>query len=129
MSDDRIASGIEIITTSVERQEPRKTRIISAVRPAAIAPSRSTPLTELVTNTDWSNSSLMLSPCGAAARIVCKALLHAVDDGQGRGIAVLDDAEQDRAAAVLAHDVLLHQSSRRGPAPRPSGRWWRRWRT
>jgi len=34
---------IEIITTSVERQEPRKIRIISAVRPAAMAPSRSTP--------------------------------------------------------------------------------------
>ena len=72
-SDDRIASGIEIITTSVERQEPRKTRIISAVRPAAMAPSRSTPLTELVTNTDWSNSSLIFSPAGAAARIACRA--------------------------------------------------------
>ena len=52
MSDDRIASGIEIITTSVDRHEPRNSRIISAVRPAAIAPSRRTPLTELVTNTD-----------------------------------------------------------------------------
>ena len=30
-SDDRIASGIEIITTSVDRQEPRNSRIISAV--------------------------------------------------------------------------------------------------
>ena len=59
-SEDRIASGIEIMTTSVERHEPRKTRIISAVRPAAIAPSRSTPMTEEVTNTDWSNSSLIL---------------------------------------------------------------------
>ena len=52
VSDDRIASGIEIMTTSVERHEPRKTRIISAVRPAAMAPSRNTPLTEFVTNTD-----------------------------------------------------------------------------
>ena len=68
MSEDRIASGIEIMTTSVERQEPRKSRIISAVRPAAMAPSRSTPSTELVTNTDWSNSSLILRPAGAAAR-------------------------------------------------------------
>ncbi len=73
-SDDRIASGIEIITTSVDRQEPRKIRIISAVRPAAIAPSRSTPFTEFVTNIDWSNSSLTLSPAGAAARIACSAL-------------------------------------------------------
>src|SRR6202795_3836640 len=71
--DDRIASGIEIITTRVERQEPRKIRIISAVRPAAMAPSRKTPLTEFVTNTDWSNSSLILSPAGAAARVACRA--------------------------------------------------------
>ena len=72
-SDDRIASGIEIITTSVERHEPRNTRIINAVRPAAIAPSRNTPSTELVTNTDWSNSSLILRPGGAAARIAPSA--------------------------------------------------------
>ena len=52
ISDDRIASGIEIITTTVERHEPKKINIISAVRPTAMAPSRSTPLTEDVTNTD-----------------------------------------------------------------------------
>ena len=75
VSEDRIASGIEIITTSVDRQEPRKIRIISAVRPAAMAPSRNTPLTELLTNTDWSNSSVTLSPAGAAARIACRAYL------------------------------------------------------
>ena len=32
MSEERIDSGIEIITTSVERQEPRNSTIISAVR-------------------------------------------------------------------------------------------------
>ena len=47
-----IASGIEIITTIVGRHEPRKSRIISAVSPAAIAPSRSTATTEATTNTD-----------------------------------------------------------------------------
>jgi hypothetical protein len=51
-SDVRIASGIEIITTRVERHEPRNSRIISAVSPAAIAPSRSTPVIESFTNTD-----------------------------------------------------------------------------
>jgi hypothetical protein len=35
-------------------------------------------------------------------------LLHAIDDGQRRRVAVLDDAQQDRAATVRAHDVLLH---------------------
>jgi len=43
---------MEISTTSVERHEPRNSRIISAVRPAAIAPSRSTPCTDAFTNTD-----------------------------------------------------------------------------
>src|SRR5258708_4174524 len=38
-------------------------------------------------------------------------LLHAVDDRQRRSVAVLDDAEQNRPAAILAHDVLLHQRS------------------
>ena len=38
-------------------------------------------------------------------------LLDAVDDRERRGVAVLDDAEQDRALAVRAHDVLLHQRS------------------
>ena len=45
-------SGIEIMTTRVDRHEPRNSRIISAVSPAAIAPSRTTPTTEFVTNTD-----------------------------------------------------------------------------
>jgi hypothetical protein len=61
------------MTISVDRQEPRNSRIINAVRPAAIAPSRITPLTELVTNTDWSNSSLITVPDGAAARATCSA--------------------------------------------------------
>ena len=40
------------MTTRVERQDPRNTRIISAVSPAAIAPSRTTAVTALLTNTD-----------------------------------------------------------------------------
>ena len=34
----RIESGIETMTMRVERQEPRNSRIMRAVRPAAIAP-------------------------------------------------------------------------------------------
>ncbi len=37
--------------------------------------------------------------------------LHAVDNRQRRGIAVLDHTEQNRAVAILAHDVLLHERS------------------
>ena len=59
---------MEIMTTIVDRQEPRNSRIIIAVNAAAIAPSRTTLVTAALTNTDWSNSSLILRPGGAAAR-------------------------------------------------------------
>ena len=39
-SELKIESGIEIITTKVERHEPRNSTIIRAVSPAAMAPSR-----------------------------------------------------------------------------------------
>ena len=43
MTEVRIDSGIEVATMSVLRHEPRNSRIISAVNPAAIAPSLNTP--------------------------------------------------------------------------------------
>ena len=49
-----------------------------AVSAAAIAPSRSTPTSACLTNTDWSNSSLISRPGGAAWRIVCRASLTAL---------------------------------------------------
>jgi hypothetical protein len=52
VSEDKIARGIEIMTTTVDRHDPRNSRIIRAVKPAAIAPSRSTPSTDCLTNTD-----------------------------------------------------------------------------
>ncbi len=54
---DSTASGIEAAMITVERQEPRKIRIIRLVRAAAIAPSRTTPETEAFTNSDWSFSA------------------------------------------------------------------------
>ena len=60
-------SGIETITISVDRHEPRNSRIISAVRPAAIAPSRTTPLTAAPTNSDWSASGTIWVPAGSEA--------------------------------------------------------------
>src|ERR1700722_243510 len=66
--DVRIDSGIEIKTIKVDRHEPRNSRIIRPVRLAAIAPSRRTAAIDAVTSFDWSNSSLMLRPGGAAAR-------------------------------------------------------------
>jgi hypothetical protein len=49
---------------SVRRQFPRNSKIISAVRPAAIKPPISTLLSEALTNTDWSKIALMSTPAG-----------------------------------------------------------------
>ena len=48
----RIASGIEIVMISVERQLPRKTRIIRPVSAAATAPSKMTEETADLTKAD-----------------------------------------------------------------------------
>ena len=50
--EHRIESGIETAMMSVERQLPRKTRIMIAVRQAAIMASCSTPSMELRTKID-----------------------------------------------------------------------------
>src|SRR6266478_2488424 len=77
-SELSIASGIETMTTIVGRHEPRNRRIIAAVSPAAIAPSRSTAMTDDVTNTDWSNSEVIVIPGGAAARATSNTCLTAL---------------------------------------------------
>ncbi len=50
--DPKIDSGIEIAMMTVERQLPRKIRIIRLVRAAAITPSLMTPPTAALTNSD-----------------------------------------------------------------------------
>ena len=71
----RIASGIEIATVSVLRHDPRNTRIMSAVRVAEITASRTTPLTEAFTNTDWSNSGSTFRSGGSCAWMPGRAAL------------------------------------------------------
>ena len=60
-------SGMETSTTRVLRHEPRKSRIISPVSPAAMAASRMTSTMAPETNTDWSNSAAIFMSFGAAA--------------------------------------------------------------
>ena len=50
MIEVRIESGIDVTTISVLRHDPRNSRIITAVRPAAMAPSRTTPVMAARTN-------------------------------------------------------------------------------
>ena len=60
----RIESGMDTAMMTVLRQLPRKTRIITAVRQAAITASRITPLTAAFTKIDWSASSWIRSAGG-----------------------------------------------------------------
>ncbi len=52
VTEVRIASGIETVMMSVERQLPRKIRIISPVNAAATTPSKMTEFTAALTNVD-----------------------------------------------------------------------------
>ena len=61
LTDVRIDSGMEIAMINVLRQLPRKRRIITAVRHAAITASRMTPFTAARTKIDWSASGAILS--------------------------------------------------------------------
>ena len=61
--------GIEIAIMKVLRQEPMKSRIISAVSVAAIIPSRKTPLMAARTNNDWSANSRTSRSCDKPLRI------------------------------------------------------------
>ncbi len=65
----RMESGMESATMSVLRQLPRKSRIIAAVRHAAMRASTTTPSSAAFTKSDWSASTSTLSADGSAARI------------------------------------------------------------
>src|SRR5579863_5224494 len=69
MIDVRIASGMEVAMISVLRQLPRNTRIMIAVRQAAISASRTTPLIAPFTKMDWSASGDIFNCCGTVAAI------------------------------------------------------------
>ena len=108
-SEVRIDSGIEIMTTSVERHDPRNSRIINAVRAGrdrAFAQHAGHRLLD-----EHRLVEQLLDLHAGRRRGACRLqrLVDGIDDAQRRGIAVLDDAEQHRAPAVLPHHVLLHQ--------------------
>ena len=106
-----MASGIEIMTTRVDRHEPRNSRIISAVSAAAIAPSRSTPVDRRLDEHRLIEQLIDVEAGRSRRAGHGKGRLDAVDDVERRGVAVLDHAEQHGAQAVLAHDVLLHRQA------------------
>ena len=69
ITDTSIDNGMLIAITSVERHEPRKSRITSPVSTAASTASLATPSTAARTNTDWSTSGVTSTLAGSVARI------------------------------------------------------------
>src|SRR5450759_1940764 len=67
MIADNTAKGMDTVMIRVERQLPRNSNIIRPVSAAAITPSRITPSTADLTNTDWSPTILRISSGGAPA--------------------------------------------------------------
>ncbi len=59
-------SGIEVAMITVERQLPRKISTITLVSAAAMMPSRMTPSTAALTNSDWSPTSAILRSGGTS---------------------------------------------------------------
>ena len=64
---DSTDSGIDTAMITVERHDPRNSRIIRLVRAAATAPSRTTPEMAPFTNRDWSFSGVILKVGGSCS--------------------------------------------------------------
>ena len=112
MIEVRIESGIETAMISVLRQLPRKIRIISPVRQAAMMASRTTPLTAARTKIDWSASGWIFS--SRRQRLRDRAAGSArmpLDDIERGGVAGFQNRDQRAALAVLADDVGLRREA------------------
>ena len=103
----RIESGIETAMISVLRQLPRKSRIISAVRHAAITASRTTPEIAARTKIDWSASGVIFICDRHQAGDARQHLAHVVDHVEGRGAARLENADKYAAVPVLPDGIGL----------------------
>src|ERR1700733_10490803 len=105
----RTASGIETVMMRVDRQLPRKMRIMNPVSVAAINPSRTTALTEDLTKSDWSATNLRLTPGGSVASVGGEGSLVARNEvGRGLG-ADLENGHQNALAPVELDDIGLRR--------------------
>ena len=82
---------------------------MSAVRPAAIAPSLSNPMIRALDEDGLIEQLLDLHAARRGGAGDRQCLPDRVDDRERGGVAVLDDAEENRLLAFSANDVLLDQ--------------------
>ena len=101
-------SGIEKNTATVARMLPRKTRIMMDVSSSPMPPSCSSVSMAVLTNTDWSNTTLADQLLRNVDQVRHR-FPHAVHHRDGIGVAaLLEDRQVDRPLAVHAHDVHLN---------------------
>ena len=105
-------------TTTVLRQSPRNSRIISETRIEEITASRITLVTAARTNTDWSKSSLQLHALGRRRLDLGQQVAGGIDHRQGGGVGMLEDGQIGGALAVDMHDIGLDGD--RNPARWPT---------
>ena len=105
--EHRIDSGIETAMISVERQLPRNTRIITAVRQAAIMASRTTPLIDGAHEDGLVGRAIDPQLRRQLALDVFDPVAHVLDDLQRRGRPRLHDRHHDGALSVHAYDIRL----------------------
>ena len=110
-TNSRTASGIETVMMRVDRQLPRKIRIMNPVSAAAITPSRTTALTEDLTKSDWSPTNLRLTPAGSVACDRREASLDAGNDVERGRRADLENRHQHALAPVELDDIGLRRRS------------------
>ena len=111
MIDERIDSGMETAMMMVLRQLPRNSRIIRPVSTAAITASRTTPVMDARTKMDWSPIGLICSSGGTVDAIRGSSARTPLTTRQRRGVAGLQNGEQNAAVAVLPHDVGLRDAA------------------
>ncbi len=109
--ETRIESGIETAMMMVLRQLPRNSRIMAAVRQAAMIASRMTPLTAARTKMDWSAIGSIFSSFGRRSGDGGQRFAHLLHDLQSGSLAGLHDGHQDAALAVAQHDVGLRRKA------------------
>jgi hypothetical protein len=105
------ASGIDSAMMTVERHEPRNSRIIRLVSAAAIAPSLTTPDDGRLHEQRLIANGLDLERGRQALRDRRNRILDAFDDRKRRGGAVLEHGDQHRALAVDVHDIGLRRGT------------------
>ena len=109
INEQSTASGIETVMIRVERQLPRKTRIINPVSVAAINPSRTTAATDDLTNCGLVPDEGQVDPGREGRFNRRQARLDAVDDVERGGGADLEDRHQNALAPVELNDIGLRR--------------------